>query len=234
MQNWRAAAATVLLTAVVLQGTIVYAATAGENAAGVGSPAGAERAPEHDSEAGAGIRTLLIPLYQDTSGKSPTGISFEAPSEASGEGAVAAFVREYPQNLYRQVSAGDAVGNGNTAENGNLSGVEAPAGRYASLELTIVERQLLVRVVCLLGQEQTVEEQEALLTQLLDRLLEEKLLEQQSVQQQSEQQSMQTKKTIRLKDLVYGREGLCDAADLNAAEITQEAYDLVERVLAAQ
>ena len=37
-----------------------------------------------------------------------------------------------------------------------------------------------------------------------------------------------------LKEIVYGEEGLCKAEELNAAELTQLHYSVVERVLQGQ
>lgn len=89
---------------------------------------------------------------------------------------------------------------------------EAAGERYASLELSAVEKQLLARAVCVLGKGECVEGQQAVAEALLNRLLSEQF-------------------PGDVKVLIYGEGAPCDADELNAAEATESEYIAVERAL---
>lgn len=208
VQNWKSTLATVLLAAVVLQGTIVYAA----NNEAAGMP-GKYTVNRED-----GIRTFIIPVSTEASERD--------------------FVREYPQAFYLSVSAGDAIASGAAGSDSSDASKdaveEASGGRYASLNLSVSERQLLARVVALLRKEQgdeqaetqsgdqQTEAQQRLNDQLQRRI--EELLNQ--LPEQPKQQS-----SNRLKGLVYGKGGLYTADQLNAAIVTEAEYEVVTKAV---
>ena len=87
--------------------------------------------------------------------------------------------------------------------------------RYGALALTPAEKQLLARVVYVKANGECEEGQQMLVEVILNRLLSEEYPD-------------------ALKEIVYGEEGLCKADELNAAELTQLHYSVVERVLQGQ
>jgi len=95
---------------------------------------------------------------------------------------------------------------------GGESGGEAAGERYASLELSAVEKQLLARAVCVLGKGECAEGQQAVAEVLLNRLLAEEF-------------------PGDVKALVYGEGAPCDVDKLNAAEATEAEYAALERAL---
>ena len=104
-----------------------------------------------------------------------------------------------------------------TAIPGDIKRYEEPVSeeageRYASLELSTVEKQLLARAVCVLGKGECAEGQQAVAEALLNRLLSEEF-------------------SGDLKALIYGEGAPCDVAHLNEAEATEIEYGAVERAL---
>ena len=84
--------------------------------------------------------------------------------------------------------------------------------RYKSLKLTAAEKQLLARVVAVNGYGECAEGQQAMIEVILNRLLSDQFPDE-------------------LKEIVYGEDGLCEAALLNAAELTRTEYLAVERAI---
>ena len=96
-----------------------------------------------------------------------------------------------------------------------LQKYEAPIGteeRYKDLELTYVEKQLLARAVYVLRDGECAAGQQMLVETLLNRMLSEDYSDE-------------------LKELVYGKNGICKLEDLNNAEVTAKEYKVVERAL---
>lgn len=89
---------------------------------------------------------------------------------------------------------------------------EADGKRYKALNLTLAEKQLLARVVYVKGYGECAEGQQALVEVLLNRMLSEEFPD-------------------VLRDLVYGKNGLCDLEVLSEIELTALEYTIVNRAI---
>ena len=125
-------------------------------------------------------------------------------------GATSDFVKEFPGTLF--LCGQETESPAEDTQNSVVSAGDAAGARYETLELTYAEKQLLARVVCVLGEDECVESQQAQVEVLLNRLLSEEFANE-------------------LKDLVYGETGLYDVDLLNAAEVTEAEYGVVTRAI---
>ena len=130
------------------------------------------------------------------------------------------FVKEFPENLF--LSGHETESPVVDTHWDVVSGGDSVGVRYETLELTYAEKQLLARAVCVLGEDECAgcqqvltectECQQALVEVLLNRLLSEEFPDE-------------------LKELVYGKDVLCDVDLLNAAEVTETEYAVVTRAI---
>ena len=135
--------------------------------------------------------TILIDLFKDA------GVTMD-------------FVKEFPGPLFLHEQETEPPAE--DIQRPVVSSGDTAAGRYVTLELTYAEQQLLARVVCVLGEDECLECQQALIEALLNRLLSEEF-------------------PNELKELVYGKDGLCAVDLLNAAEVTETEYAVVTRAI---
>ncbi|MBQ8230762.1 MAG: hypothetical protein IJZ34_02345 [Lachnospiraceae bacterium] len=136
------------------------------------------------------------------------------------DGTTMDFVKEFPENLFLtgQETESPVV----DTHWDVVSGGDSAGARYETLELTYAEKQLLARAVCVLGEDECAvcqqvltectECQQALVEVLLNRMLSEEFPDE-------------------LKELVYGKDALCDVDLLNAAEVTETEYAVVTRAI---
>lgn len=90
--------------------------------------------------------------------------------------------------------------------------VGADGKRYEALGLTASHKQLLARVISVVGFGECVEGQQAMAEVLLNRMLSDKF-------------------PNELKEIVYGKNGLCEVRVLNDAELTAVEYAIVNRAI---
>ena len=126
------------------------------------------------------------------------------------DGTTMDFVKEFPENLFLrgQETEPPVV----DTHWDVVSGGDSAGARYESLELTYAEKQLLARAVCVLGEGECVEGQQALVEMLLNRLLSEEFPDE-------------------LREIVCGKDGLCDAELLNEVALTDTDYAVVEKAI---
>lgn len=247
MDGWKKAAVGVVILAIILQCTMLYADAA--YAGGRGRADSRETVFVDLSKAEGNVSDFVTErpgvLYyagqEDHESSTPPE---DPPQNGTADGTTGSDT-DNQESTGNQSNTGsgssgqDSTSGGSTEgepSDGIADGDQTPSKGYESLELTYAEKQLLARVAYVFRDAESLK---ALQEKEIARRLEEKgVLEQYPVMENPQalieillNRLLSQEYPDQLKSLVYGTEGICEAELLKNAVVTSAEYAIVEKAM---